>query len=308
MFRLIRYIILFFIIMLCLFWLNKHNVDIKGGFNKVIDNTKSFLLDIKNATTSDTDHIIDDIKDEYNTVNGTTSVSNTDSIIKSYEEKNDKNKISIDGIIYYTNIERTKIGLKPLSKNIFLNNSASKKMDDMFSRQYFEHTAPDNKTVVDLVKDSGYKFQIVGENLALGHFDNDKDLVQAWMNSPTHKDNILNAKYTEIGIGVGVANYKGKNQWIAVQHFAKPLPKCEEVDDILRKSIDAEKKSLEDEERELQKMAGVIETTAVENLPMNYLNNYNERVKTYNSRLDVLKVDIEKFNETIVKYNSCIKS
>lgn len=307
MFRLIRYIILFLIIMLCLFWLDKKGVDVKGGLNKAIDNTKSLFIDIKNATSSNTDNLINQIKDEYNN-STTTKVNNNDSIIKSYEEKNNNIKISIDGIIYYTNLERTKRGLKPLVKNSYLNNSSAQKMDDMFINQYFEHMSPTGKTVADLVKEVDYKFQIVGENLALGYFEDDKALVQAWMNSPTHRDNILNPKYTEIGIGVGIAPYKGQDQWIAVQHFAKPLPKCPEVSEDLRKDIDLEKTSLEDEGRELQKMAGIIETTNVENLEVNYLNNYNERVKVYNSRLDTLREAIEKFNQEIVIYNTCIKA
>jgi uncharacterized protein YkwD len=214
-------------------------------------------------------------------------------------------RISVDGIIYYTNIERVKVGLNPLTKNTKLNNSATSKIDDMFMGQYFEHTAPNGKTAADLVKSFDYKFQIVGENLALGIFQTDKSLVQAWMDSPTHRANILNPKYTEIGAAVGIGDYKSQKQWLAVQHFAKPMPLCDEIDENVQNNINKEKTVLEAEERELQKRAGVIESD--QSIAKQYISEYNAMVVNYNDRLNKLRITINNFNETIVKYNSCIK-
>ncbi len=298
-------------IMLCLFWLDRYDVNVRLGLDKVISNSKDFFASIKSAPKGSPDKIFNEINSQ-DFVGSLSSTSTNSTTVKSYKEDNKQSinisnsRISIDGIIYYTNIERNKAGLTPLVKNITLNTTAGKKIDDMFANQYFEHTSPDGKTAADLVKSSNYKFQIVGENLALGVFDTDKALVQAWMNSPTHRANILNPKYTEIGVAVGIGEYKGQKQWMAVQHFAKPMPICGVIDEVVQNNINTEKMSLEDEERELQKMAGVIETTKSEDLEKNYLDKYNERVNNYNQRLNNLRQIIDSFNKTIIEYNNCI--
>lgn len=316
MFRITRYIILFIIIMMCLFWLQKNNVNVRAGLDTIINNTKSLFDDIRKSPKVDESMILKDLKVQDfsgNLGNNTQKATTIKSFIQDDSNKNDNSsynisnaKISIDGIIYYTNLERKKAGLLPLTKNNKLNISASKKVDDMFANQYFDHNSPKGDTAADIAKSVNYKFQIIGENLALGIFDTDKILVQAWMDSPTHRANILNPKYTEMGAAVGISDYKGQKQWMAVQHFGKPMPVCAEVDENTQKNIDTEKTSLESEERELQKMAGVIETTPIENLERNYISNYNEKVNNYNQRLNNLRKVIEDFNKTIVDYNNCL--
>jgi uncharacterized protein YkwD len=282
--------------MVCLFLLKKSGFS----FESSVSGEKKDSIDIYKQ--------IED-KDLVGVLNSTSSSSTTvKSYIKEVTNEKPKAKISIDGIIYYTNLEREKVGLKPLVKNVSLSNSASQKVDDMFNKQYFEHVSPDGKTVADLVNTTGYKYQIVGENLALGIFYNDKDLVLAWMNSPLHKENILNPKYTDIGIAVGINEYKNQKQWIAVQHFGKPRPVCTEIDTVTQDNIDKEKVILESEERELQKMAGIIESDPSQNtVDRAYLNNYNTMVNNYNDRLNKLRETINAFNKTIVDYNACVK-
>ncbi len=281
---------------MCLFLLKKSGFS----FESSVSGEKKDSIDIYKQ--------IED-KDLVGVLNSTSSSSTTvKSYIKEVTNEKPKAKISIDGIIYYTNLEREKVGLKPLVKNVSLSNSASQKVDDMFNKQYFEHVSPDGKTVADLVNTTGYKYQIVGENLALGIFYNDKDLVLAWMNSPLHKENILNPKYTDIGIAVGINEYKNQKQWIAVQHFGKPRPVCTEIDTVTQDNIDKEKVILESEERELQKMAGIIESDPSQNtVDRAYLNNYNTMVNNYNDRLNKLRETINAFNKTIVDYNACVK-
>lgn len=307
MFRIIRYIIIFIFIMLGLFFLHKNST----WFQEKIEYTKLFFKSINNNTNVSTDSIYKDISSQDFIGNLSTTTSQSATTVKSFiqegviEKPKNTSKISIDGIIYYTNIERAKAGLKPLSKNIKLNNSATAKTDDMFSGQYFEHVSPDGKTAADLVKSFDYKFQIVGENLALGIFQTDKALVQAWMDSPTHKANILNPKYTEIGAAVGIGDYKNQKQWMAVQHFAKPIPLCTEIDEVVQSNINIEKIALEGDERELQKRAGIIESDPT--ITKEYINDYNTMVNNYNERLNKLRVIINLFNETIVEYNTCVK-
>lgn len=316
MFRIVRYVIYFIAIMLCLFYLHTHDANMKNGLDAIFQSIKN----IGTTHTNPADEI-GGIDMTGGLASSTTSTSSKDSnIVKAYTSDNGNNNgdstyvskttsnISIDGIIYYTNIEREKAGLAPLVKSAQLVTSATAKVDDMFVKQYFEHTSPSGKTAVDLVEKTGYVFQIVGENLALGVFDSDQALVQAWMNSPEHRANILNPKYTEMGASVGVGNYKGQREWMAVQHFAKPAPVCTQINNDLQNNIDVEKTALEVEETELKKMAAVIEADpSGQTANKEYIDGYNQRVAAYNLRLNTLRATIDAFNSTVIEYNTCIK-
>ena len=311
MFRILRYIFMFLIIMVCLFILQKSSPTVRTSLDEAVLQMKLYFKSIGNATSTVHGDIYNQInKQDFVGGLGTTTVKKNieiRSFSQSSPPQKPKAKISIDGIIYYTNIEREKAGLAPLVKNIKLNTSASLKTDDMFAKQYFEHTSPDGKTAADLVKSAGYTFQVVGENLALGVFETDQVLVQAWMNSPAHRANILNSKYTEMGASVGMGEYKGQTQWLAVQHFAKPMPTCTPISSTTQDSIDTEKLALESEERELQTMAGVIESDpSAQRVDKAYINTYNDKVNGYNIRLNKLRDTIAEFNKTIVQYNTCV--
>ena len=137
-----------------------------------------------------------------------------------------------------TNIKRINNGLSPLSRSDKLSASAAKKVKDMFEKQYFEHISPSGRGVKDLAQEAGYEFIVIGENLALGNFENDESLVQAWMESPGHRDNILNSRFREIGVAVGKGVFEGKSTWIAVQHFGFPVSYCPGPDDNFRDKIE----------------------------------------------------------------------
>lgn len=311
--RLIRYIIYFFIILLCLFWLNRYNVHIREGIDTVISRLKAFTSDIKSAPKGDSNAIYNQInKQDFVGKLGATSTPTTATSVKGYESEGVKKnyiepaEITVEGIIRYTNAERKKVGLETLVTQKKLSASALKKANDMLDRQYFEHKSPDGKTAVDLVKEKGYIFQIVGENLALGDFGSDKKLVDAWMNSPTHRENILNSKFTEIGIGIVKGEYKGSIVWLAVQHFGKPAPVCPIISQGTKRAIDSEKFKLEGEEKELQNLAAEIEADPNQNKGKEFLDAYNARVVAYNIRLDALKKKIEQYNLEVGSYNVCL--
>jgi len=80
-----------------------------------------------------------------------------------------------------------------------LNQSANKKAKDMVSKNYWSHKDPQGKMSWDIIKKSGYNYDYAGENLA-NKYD-DKTSLSEWMKSPKHKENILNSKYTDIGVG-----------------------------------------------------------------------------------------------------------
>jgi len=270
--------------MVCLFLLHKM------GFREKINSTES----VRTATSTKGTHATTSVKSYTQATTG--GILQKDA------------GMSIAGVLKYTNAERVTIGLKPLTLNKKLSNSAVAKIDDMFTLQYFEHTSPSGKTAADLVRVENYNFQSVGENLALGDFGTDKKLVEAWMNSPLHKKNILNPKFTEIGIAVAKGTYKGDTQWLAVQHFGKPTPDCAAVSLSLKSNIDSEKIFLEGEEKELQKMANTIESDPEQNTPKEFLEMYNGRVAAYNRRLGSLRDMIKEYNTKVEDYNICVAS
>lgn len=126
--------------------------------------------------------------------------------------------ISPSEVIRLTNDKRIAAGLSPLSENGSLSGAALAKGNDMLAKGYWAHFAPDGTSPWKFFTDFGYRYRYAGENLARD-FSNPGSAVEAWMNSPTHRDNILNAKYKEIGIGVVEGNLAGVDTTIIVQFF-----------------------------------------------------------------------------------------
>lgn len=135
--------------------------------------------------------------------------------------------ISPSEVIRLTNEQRQAQGLTPLSQNSVLDSAALAKGNDMLAKGYWAHFAPDGTAPWSFFSKFGYKYRYAGENLARD-FSSASTAVSAWMNSKTHKDNILNPNYREIGIGVVEGNLNGVDTTIIVQFFgakqvAKPV-------------------------------------------------------------------------------------
>jgi len=126
--------------------------------------------------------------------------------------------ISIQEVVNLTNQKRTEAGLSALSLNQELSAAAYTKGQDMINKDYWAHTAPDGTEPWKFFGDFGYKYRYAGENLARD-FSNASSAVNAWMNSPTHRENILNPKYKEIGIGVTEGDLAGSDTTVIVQFF-----------------------------------------------------------------------------------------
>ena len=109
------------------------------------------------------------------------------------------------------NVERAKYGLSPLTLNAELSNGARMKSKDMHDNKYFSHTSPTYGSPFDMMKSLGITYRTAGENIAMG-YHTPEAVVKAWMNSKGHRDNILNASYTEIGVGY-IANGGYYTQW-----------------------------------------------------------------------------------------------
>jgi hypothetical protein len=105
----------------------------------------------------------------------------------------------------------------------------------MFQNNYWSHVSPSGKSPWEFFKESGYNYSVAGENLAKD-FGDSSSVVSAWMNSPTHKANIINNKYKEIGIGVVDGVLNGMKTTLVVQHFASPTPIAKVSEKILGNS------------------------------------------------------------------------
>jgi hypothetical protein len=141
----------------------------------------------------------------------------------------DEASISTQDLLKYTNIKRQANGLAPLVLNSELSHAASQKAKDMFAKNYWAHVAPDGTTPWVFIKDSGYQYLYAGENLARG-FNTSSDVVDAWMKSPTHRENLLSPHYTDIGFAVASGSLTGSDTVLVVQEFgSKYIAKDDEV-------------------------------------------------------------------------------
>ncbi|MDD5068288.1 MAG: CAP domain-containing protein [Candidatus Pacebacteria bacterium] len=124
-------------------------------------------------------------------------------------------------VVNLTNENRTAQGDLPLQVNPLLEKSAGFKAEDMAEKGYFAHTSPEGLTPWHWFDLAGYAYIYAGENLAVNFSDTDT-VVNAWMNSPTHRENILNNHFTEIGIATSHGVYKGRDTIFVVQDFGTP--------------------------------------------------------------------------------------
>lgn len=123
-----------------------------------------------------------------------------------------------------TNKERALTSLPPLKLNEKLSKAARSKAADMFAKNYWAHYGPDGETPWDFIMGSGYKYEVAGENLAKNFMFSD-GVVEAWMKSPTHKENLLKKDYTDIGFAIVNGKLNGEDTTLVVQMFGRPLEK-----------------------------------------------------------------------------------
>ncbi len=160
-----------------------------------------------------------------------TSISPAKSVVAPEPVKKPINIADIDRqiLLAETNRNRTQNGLSILAENEKLNASALAKCNDMIARNYWSHYGPNgDEKPWEFITKAGYSYNKSGENLAYGQ-ENAPDVINGWMNSPKHRDNMLKPEFTEVGYGVCLApNYTPKEdllhgeKLIIVQHLAKP--------------------------------------------------------------------------------------
>lgn len=108
--------------------------------------------------------------------------------------------VDIHSLLTHTNEQRLKYGKPELQINTQLNTAAQQKANDMTAKNYWSHTAPDGTEPWAFIQAANYEYLKAGENLAYG-FNSSKDTVAGWMNSTSHRENMLDSSYTEVGFG-----------------------------------------------------------------------------------------------------------
>lgn len=136
--------------------------------------------------------------------------------------------ISTSVLVDLTNESRLALNEAPLVRNPLLDAAASLKVTDMIQKDYFSHDSPEGIAPWHWFNMVGYKFLYAGENLAV-NFTESSDVQKAWLNSPLHRDNLLNVHFKEIGMSAMEGMYKGSPTIFIVQLFGTPEEKKEPV-------------------------------------------------------------------------------
>ena len=222
----------------------------------------------------------------------------------------DGTKLSTSQILYWTNQERIKAGEGSLVENSSLDAVANARVNDMFEKGYFEHTSPTGDTASLEADKYGYKYIVIGENIALGNFDDTQALLAAWMASEGHRKNILNVNYTEIGIASKEANYKGTTVWISAQIFAKSLAPCSQPDVSLKAKIDKDYVDADTYKAQAQvllKEINTINSALNPNLYNSKVTEYKTTANSINKIISEMKSYTDTYNSEVRAFNECIK-
>lgn len=131
--------------------------------------------------------------------------------------------INVEKLLNLTNLKRAEAGLPSLNLDPALSIAAAGKANDMFGKNYWAHNAPDGTTPWFFITNSGYQYIFAGENLAKD-FGNSEGVVNAWMTSPSHRDNILKNEYQDVGFAVVNGRLAGEDTTLVVQFFGTPQP------------------------------------------------------------------------------------
>lgn len=126
--------------------------------------------------------------------------------------------INVNALMDGVNKRRIENGLSALRLDNELSQAANNKAQDMFSKNYWAHFAPDGTTPWYFISQAGYSYKYAGENLARDFAVSDQ-VVSAWMNSPTHKKNLLDTRFEDVGFAVVNGTIGGQETTLVVQLF-----------------------------------------------------------------------------------------
>ena len=237
-----------------------------------------------------------------------------------------------DAVIVLTNKARADKGLPPLTENQLLNSIAESRARDMLERQYFAHVSPTGQQASDIAQSTGYAYKVIAENIGSGDFYTNQKIVDGWMQSPGHRNNILSTDVQEIGAAVLKGKMKGMDTYVTVQIFGlQSLPvaqkKCVAPSENLLRDIEVKKaeiESLQDQlnrlQNELNDEAESIETDqrhtngdAQKIMKLNVrINAYNEKSRWHNriageakAKAEVAESMVNEYNRLLQIYKEC---
>jgi len=240
--------------------------------------------------------------------------------------------LSREAIVGLTNSIRTASGLVALSENQLLTAIAEERAKDMLEKQYFDHISPTGEQASDLAQRVGYRYKIIGENIASGMFMTNQKIVDGWMQSPGHRDNILSPEVREIGVSVMKGRMNGHDGWVSVQIFglqSLPVstklctpPSQQLINEIeikkvelrvLNESLTSLKAELEAEKTSIELDRTLVGKDAKRNQDLNIkIKTYNEKSNWHNETLVQLKAKeavlnsmITEYNKILVRYKDC---
>jgi uncharacterized protein YkwD len=241
-----------------------------------------------------------------------------------------------DAIIRLGNDTRAFHGFGPLAENQLLNKIAEERLRDMFQKQYIGHVSPTGEQASDSAQRAGYQYKIIAENIASGNFLNNQKVIDGWMQSPGHRQNVLSPDTKEIGVAVDKGFYRGAGTWIAVQIFglqSAPVSarkRCIPPSQDLHAEIESKRTELMNLNNRLLRFKEELdqETSAIESDRRNIAHNaqatynlnlrinaHNEKSTWYNDSLadlmakrDVVKSMVEDYNKRVKAYQDCESS
>jgi hypothetical protein len=165
--------------------------------------------------------------------------------IFSYASSSVASDITSRKVIDLANVDRKEKGIGELAENEKLAAAAEAKAGDMAAKRYFAHTSPEGKTPWHWIENEKYEYSYAGENLAMDFVSAEK-MNEAWLASPTHRANILNEKFKDVGVAVKEGVVDGHLTFIVVQMFGSgdksaPVEKKEVVDGDIFPNLPMEK-------------------------------------------------------------------
>ncbi len=126
----------------------------------------------------------------------------------------------IDGI----NEARAAEGLPPLTENRALTSSAKLKIAELMKKGALVHTSSPAGSAWPVLVQGGYTYIHAGENLAV-NIESEQEIVDEWIDSPLHKKNMVDPRFTDVGVAIGQGFYKGRKSYYGVAYFGEPKAK-----------------------------------------------------------------------------------
>ena len=151
------------------------------------------------TTEATTESTTQSVKPTYTTESTTQKVTETST--ETTTSSTNVNNSTAKELLNLVNKARAENGLSALTLNSNLSAVAQKKAEDMKNNNYFSHTSPTYGSPFDMIKNAGINYKTAGENIAKGQ-KTAEAVFNAWMNSSGHRANILNSRFTQMGIGV----------------------------------------------------------------------------------------------------------